>query len=324
MRVTGVRDWGWAKRARHDKIFWEDRKNCQAGQRPLALTCCLTPLEVPLNLVERALWHVEAHTRSQLTLESVADACAVSPFYLTRAFALTTGLSLMRYVRARRLTEAAHQLAAGAHDIFDLALDAGYGSHEAFTRAFREHFGVTPETVRAQRHLNTLHLQEAVNMCAAINVELAPPRIEFMNPRTLGGFVERYDCNDPSKIPGLWQRFSTFIGRVPGQVPSVAYGACYNFDKENDYDYMCAVELTTTTDLPSGFKTLHLPAQRYAVFADTGHISGIRNVIGAIWSEWLPTSGYKAMEGAMLERYGPEFDARTGMGGYEIWAPIES
>jgi AraC family transcriptional regulator len=293
-----------------------------AGNRPM-LSYRLTLLEVPLNVVERALWHVEAHTRSQLTLESIASACAVSPFYLTRAFALTTGLSLMRYVRARRLTDAAHKLAAGANDIFDLALDAGYGSHEAFTRAFREHFGTTPESVRARRHLNTLHLQEPANMCATTNVELAIPRIETMKPRTFGGLVERYDCNDPGKIPGLWQRFSSFIGRVPGQVPFVAYGVCYNFDKDNDYDYMCGVELTSMNDLPSGFKTVSLPAQRYAVFADKAHISGVRNVIGAIWSSWLPTSGYNAMEGAMLERYGPEFDARTGMGGYEIWVPIE-
>ena len=58
----------------------------------------------------------------------------------------------MRYLRARRLSVAARALVNGVPDIFSVALDVGYGSHEAFTRAFRERFGVTPESVRAETH----------------------------------------------------------------------------------------------------------------------------------------------------------------------------
>ena len=45
--------------------------------------------------------------------------------------------------------------------------------------------------------------------------------------------------------------------------------------------------------------------------------------MSAIWSQWLPESGHKAFEGPTLERYGPEFNPRTGMGGLEIWVPIQ-
>jgi len=79
-----------------------------------------------------------------LTLEDIARSCHVSAFHLTRAFSAALGISLMRYVRARRLSEAARQLAQGAEDILCVALDAGYGSHEAFTRAFREQFALAP------------------------------------------------------------------------------------------------------------------------------------------------------------------------------------
>jgi AraC-like DNA-binding protein len=57
-------------------------------------------------------------------------------------------------MRGRRLSEAARVLANGGPDILSVALDFGYGSHEAFTRAFRDQFGLTPESVRAQRHLD--------------------------------------------------------------------------------------------------------------------------------------------------------------------------
>src|SRR6478609_995569 len=94
----------------------------------------------------------------------IAAIAGVSRFHLVRAFAEVTGLSVMRYVRARRLSEAAKALADGAPDILNLALEADYGSHEAFTRAFRDHFGVTPEMVRATTCLDKLKLQEPIMM----------------------------------------------------------------------------------------------------------------------------------------------------------------
>ncbi len=103
-----------------------------------------------MDPVQKALWYVESHSRESITLDDIAGACKVSPFHLTRLFATTMGLSLMRYVRARRLCEAARLLAQGADDILAVALAVGYGSHEAFTRAFRDQFGLTPEQVRAR------------------------------------------------------------------------------------------------------------------------------------------------------------------------------
>src|ERR1700730_2814090 len=102
-----------------------------------------------MNPAQKALWFIEGHLARELTLDEVAAIGGVSRYHMVRAFAAATGLSVMRYVRARRLSEAARALAGGAPDILRVALDADYGSHEAFTRAFRDHFGVTPEAVRA-------------------------------------------------------------------------------------------------------------------------------------------------------------------------------
>src|SRR3984957_19386777 len=102
-----------------------------------------------MNPAQKALWFIESHLADALTLDEVAAIGGVSRFHLVRSFAAATGLSVMRYVPARRLSDAARALASGAPDILVLALEADYGSHEAFTRAFRDHFGVTPEAVRA-------------------------------------------------------------------------------------------------------------------------------------------------------------------------------
>src|SRR6185295_19406602 len=98
-----------------------------------------------MQAIGKALWFIESHFGESVTLDDVAMASGLSRFHLSRTFAATIGQSVIAYLRGRRLTEAARQLADGAPDILQVALGAGYGSHEAFTRAFRDQFGLTPE-----------------------------------------------------------------------------------------------------------------------------------------------------------------------------------
>src|SRR5258707_2405798 len=121
-----------------------------------------------MNPAQKAFWYIESHLGDALTLDEIAAIGGVSRFHMVRAFAAATGLSVMRYVRTRRLSEAARALAGGAPDILNLALDADYGSHEAFTRAFRDHFRVTPEAVRAATRLDNLQLQEPIVMDSTV------------------------------------------------------------------------------------------------------------------------------------------------------------
>jgi AraC family transcriptional regulator len=276
-----------------------------------------------MDPVRKALWFVEGHSREPVTLEDIARACHVSAYHLTRAFAAATGLSLMRYVRARRLTEAAHRLALGADDILGLALDIGYGSHEAFTRAFRELFAATPEQVRASGRLDDIPLVEAITMTTTPAPDLAPPRFETLKPTLFAGVAGRHNCQAPAGIPDQWQRFTPYLGTVPGRLGDTAYGVCYNFDRDGNFDYLCAVEVAGDTNLPTGLTSLHVPAHRYAVFTHRGHVAGVRATITAIWNKWFPESGYKPTEAPTIERYGPEFDPRTGLGGFEIWVAVQ-
>ena len=82
-----------------------------------------------MNPAQRALWYVESHLAEPMTLDEIAAISGVSRFHIVRAFAAATGLPVMRYVRARRLTEAARLLAKGAPNILGVALEADYGSH---------------------------------------------------------------------------------------------------------------------------------------------------------------------------------------------------
>lgn len=275
----------------------------------------------------RAMWLIESRLETGLELElsQIADYAGVSPHHLVRAFSSCTGVSVMRYVRRRRLSNAAKRLcqtAASDRDILAIAIDAGYGSHEAFTRAFRAQFGVTPESVRAHRCIKNLDLQEAFKMSDDLIIDLEPPRIKTRDALSIAGLSDRYTFETNTAIPALWERFLPYIGHIPGQIDGNTYGVCYNGDGNGAFDYLCGVAIFSMTDLPPEFKTIKLHSGRYAVFRHNGHISGIRATWYTIWNKWLPQSGYSVASAPDFECYSSDFDPETGTGSVEIWIPL--
>jgi len=278
-----------------------------------------------MNPAQKALWYIESHLANTLTLDEIAAIGGVSRFHMVRAFAAATGLSVMRYVRARRLSEAARALAGGAPDILNLALDADYGSHEAFTRAFRDHFGVTPEAVRAASCVDKLSLQEPIMMDSTRTENLQAPRFETGKAMLIAGIGERYNHGNggTAAIPSQWQRYHQKVAQIPDRVGNVAYGVCCNGDDSGNFDYIAGVEVSDFSDLPREFSRVRIPAQRYAVFSHSEHISTIRRTVNTIWNHWLPESGLCVADAPNFERYEEKFDPVTGNGGLEIWVPVK-
>ena len=276
-----------------------------------------------MNPAQKALWFIESHLADALTLDEIAGVGGISRFHMVRAFGAATGLSVMRYVRARRLTEAARALANGAPDILTLALDADYGSHEAFTRAFRDHFGVTPEAVRASTCLDHIKLQEPILMDSTLTDNLQAPRFQTGKPLLVAGIGERYTCETSAAIPGQWRRFHQSVANFPGRIGPVAYGVCCNGDDAGNFDYIAGVEVADFSDLPREFSRVRIPEAKYAVFTHSDHISTIRRTVNTIWNHWLPASGLKAADAPNFERYDENFDPLTGNGGLEIWIPVK-
>ena len=272
----------------------------------------------------RALWFIESHLAGSdaLSLERIAGALGVSTFHLCRAFALSTGQPVAAYTRARRLSRAAVALAGGAPDILGVALDAGYESHEAFTRAFRKLFQTTPDSVRAQASTGDLRLQEPLRMNPTAVPPVSAPRIVQHPGLLLVGLTHRYRAGENAGIPSQWSRFGSHIGHIEGEVAGVAYGVIHGVDAGNDFDYLCGVEVRGAAKPPEGFVTLAVPAHTYAVFEHGGHVSTIQATFGAIWERGLTEAGVRAAAAPVLERYDERFDPRTGLGVVEIWVPI--
>jgi AraC family transcriptional regulator len=271
--------------------------------------------------IDRAVWYVESHLSRALSLDDIAKISGLSKFGLTRVFLARTGHTVLAYARARRLSEAAKSLQKGAPCIMDVALSVGYASHEAFSRAFRGHFGLTPAEVRCGHRPPSL--TEAIDMSNDPSRPALSPRFEDGKAFKVAGLNRRFSMQNTAGIPGLWQSFGPHIGSISGEVPGVAYGVCHNTDGDA-FDYLCGVEVRSPSDLPQGFTLLEVPAGRYAIFHHGGHVTDIHAVMKAIFSDWLPASGHQMAAAPVLERYGREFDPRTGAGGFDIYVPLKS
>lgn len=272
--------------------------------------------------VEKALWYIEAHLASDVSLADIAAGACVSRHHLLRAFVAATGLSVMRYLRGRRLSEAAQRLAGGAGDILTVAIDAGYNSHEAFTRAFGDQFRVTPADVRERGSVGQLALVQPISLPAP-PLEIEGPRFEDLDVLLIAGLNRRYaGLEDSAGVPGQWQQFATEQSQVRGRVDASAYGVCFNVDDEGSMDYLCGVPVAAFGSQGAQFSCLRVPRRRYAAFVHRHHIAGIRRTWDAIWNGWLPGSGHEVADAPLLERYDDPLHASSGRGGFSLLVPL--
>lgn len=96
-------------------------------------------------VTEQIKKYISEHLNEPVTLNDIAKAVGYSKFHTSRIFKEETGLSLFEYIRRERLTASAFALRIGSEKVLDVALDFMFDSHEGFTRAFANGFGITPK-----------------------------------------------------------------------------------------------------------------------------------------------------------------------------------
>lgn len=276
-----------------------------------------------MSLAEKTIWIIERNMDRPLTLEGLAEANGVSRAHLARAFGSVIGKPVVGYLRARRLSHAAETLAKGAPDILQVALEAGYSSHEAFTRAFRDQFDTTPEAVRERASTAGLDLTGPVDLVRTRTGALPPSRV-VDEPRILVvGLGEKFPCGPSIGITGLWLRFAPYMEAIPARREAMPIGITYNFRDEAGFDYLAALEVTRFGDTPRELTQMEIPARRYAVFTHTRHVSRLPETFRVIWDVMLPAMNVRPADAPSLERHLQSFDPLTGEGGIDVWIPLE-
>lgn len=266
----------------------------------------------PLN---DAMSYVEENLTGEITLEGAARRAACSAYHFQRMFPYLAGIPFSEYVRRRRMTAAAMDLAEGAK-VMDTALRYGYESPTAFNRAFQSVHGLPPNA--AQVRGAALRSFPRITFTLSIKGEEAMEyRIEEREAfRVVGvGTDEPMTMEDSfARVPRLWEELSGEIPRlaalIDGSGPAGILGIC----GESAGYYIGAATLAPA---PEGTRAFTIPAGTWAVFPCSGPPpESIQAVQRRIVSEWLPSSGYAYAEAPDIEVYSADKCHN------EVWLPI--
>ncbi|MES2933172.1 MAG: AraC family transcriptional regulator, partial [Pseudomonadota bacterium] len=104
-----------------------------------------------ISRIQATIEFIEDHLQEEFGMKDLAQVAEISQWHFQRIFRATVGETVKNYIRSRRLSHAATALLESHHNILEIALDAGFDSNEAFTRAFRTQFNTTPREFRQQK-----------------------------------------------------------------------------------------------------------------------------------------------------------------------------
>jgi AraC family transcriptional regulator len=105
-------------------------------------------LQEPPEYIEEVMQYIRKHINEPLNREMLAAVAGFSVPHFHRVFTAHVGESAASYVRRLRLERAGRKLRMGAVDITEVALGAGYDTHAAFSKAFKQQFGLSPREFR--------------------------------------------------------------------------------------------------------------------------------------------------------------------------------
>lgn len=283
----------------------------------------------PPDLIVTVQW-IEQHLDAPLSVEAIAAHAHLSPYHFSRLFSARMGRGVMAHVRGRRLVRAAQRLADDpALRLVDLALDCGFDSQEAFTRAFARVFGVSPGRFRRGFSVTPIEGQYPMTMPDDVAVAVSRlPDLVTLDAFTIAGPSRRFDDGNKAEIPQLW---SQLMGKLPldGQAADWAsYGLVWNVDRgEGSFDYLAGVGVAEGAALPAGFAAKHVAAATYVVFRIT--LNGgavhpqIKRAMATIWGELVPASGLVVADAPDFERYDSEFAPTRKGAVIDFYLPVE-
>ncbi len=275
---------------------------------------------------------VEAHVHDELDLATLARDAGTTEYHLRRMFSSLAGMPLSEYIRRRRMTLAAADVLEGA-PLLEVAVRFGYGSTEAFGRAFRAVHGAAPAEVRD--HGFPLHTQPKLRFRLTVEGnDTMETRITDRPAFRLIGHSARVPLIHHGVNPHIQQ----FIASLPVEeharlraLSATEPAGLLQISAEGDPDYAEGTELTylhgvaveASAPVPDDLDVIEVPEGMWAVFRTSGpYPDALQSTWAATASEWFPSNPWRLRPGpsivAVLER-ADDFSTATT----ELWLPVE-
>lgn len=285
-----------------------------------------------IEVTESVKKHIEDNIEQGVSPDDAAKAANYSLKQINRIFALVTGLTIGEYIRWNKLTKALFELKYNDEPIIDIAFKYGYESQEAFTRAFKDNFSLTPGDYRKTKqrvtaknwHINQLIHQTAHNFLNAKiykreNVEswiiTKPDRIWASLRRNVENLhpSKFYDLCVGEGVMDKTGKLSNVITEGGAYFPGSDYSQlCFGVEVEENYPL----------DLLNGFEIIHIPQSKYVVFNCPPYpIENHGDVVGSTWKEQMDYDiEAQGLQWAFDKT--PIFEEDYEETGYTLWFPV--
>lgn len=262
-----------------------------------------------LERLNQAMEHVERNLDQPIEVADLARIALTSEYHLRRLFSALAGVPLAEYIRRRRLTVAGAEVLGGESTLLDIAVRYGYGSGEAFARAFRAVHGVGPgearrtgAALRSQPRMSFRLVVEGSSSMEYRVVEKDEFRIvgrkahvplvhEGMNPAIVD-FVRDLE-------PEVRARIEALSDQEPAGVVNVSVNIAEGREEGTELDYYYAA--VTSADVPEDLESLTVPAGMWAVFESSGEFpKTLQYLWRDVFTQWFPSNPYRSVPGPEL------------------------
>jgi AraC family transcriptional regulator len=287
----------------------------------------ITSLDQLVDLVEDSL-------TEDLDVARLATALGTTEYHLRRMFSSLAGMPLSEYVRRRRMTVAAAEVVGGSGDLLGIAVRYGYGSAEAFGRAFRSVHGVGPGRARRDggplRAQPRLRFRLTVEGAAPMDVRLADrPAFRLVGhaarvPLVHAGVNPAIQQHVAGLPPAEHARLKALGDTDPGGLLAVSADLDPDRREGTELTYLHGVAVTEAVTVPADLDVIDVAPGSWAVFRAAGpYPATLQDVWAATATEWFPANPWRLRPGpevvAVLDR-AEDFSTAT----VELWLPVEA
>jgi AraC family transcriptional regulator len=289
------------------------------------------------GLTAHVIAHVTADRNTDLAdnldVGAVSRILGTTEYHLRRMFSSLAGMPLSEYVRRRRMTVAAGDV-FGEGDLLDIAVRYGYGSTEAFGRAFRAVHGISVADARRDggplRTQPQLRFHLTVEGSTPMDTRIATtPAFRLIGhairvPLIHEGINPHIHAHIASLPASEHARLKELSNTEPPGLLQVSADVDADYLEGSELTYLHGVAVTAATETPTDLDVIEIPAGTWAVFRTEGpHPEALQAAWAATATDWFPSNPWRLRPGpslvSVLDR-SPDFSTAT----CELWLPVES
>ena len=276
--------------------------------------------------------YLEANLDKEIQVAEAARTARMSKYHYQRMFHMISGVTLADYVRKRRLTMAAQEMAGSGAKVLDTALKYGYQTPEAFAKAFQRLHGMPPSEARKPG----VNLKAFPRLTFQIQIRGVEEMHYHMMEReafSVWGVMKKVSTRDGENfrvIPEFWGEVmadGTCDALLKMAGPLGLLGVSMDYSEEAEaMNYLIGVEASgqePKEETPRQLVKREIPAARWAVFECVGQPQTVmKETFTRIFTEWFPATGYTHAGGPELEVYLPG-DPTSDQYQSQIWIPVQ-